>query len=50
MGYGLSEGGGRWCGSLGANSRSRFGGWFRAGAKNEGMKGGGESAAEMRPR
>ena len=47
---GLSEGGSRWCDSLGAINRSRFGGWFRARAKEEGMKGGGASAAGMRPR
>ena len=47
---GLSEGGSRWCDSLGAINRSRFGGWFRARAKEEGMKGGGASAAGMRPK
>ena len=47
---GLSEGGSRWCDSLGAINRSRFGGWFRARVKEAGMKGGGESAEEMRPK
>ena len=47
---GLSECGSRWCDSLGAINRSRFGGGLRARAKEEGMKGGGESAAGMRPK
>ena len=47
---GLSEGGSRWCDSLGANNRSRFGGGHRARANEEGMKGVDESVAGMRPK
>ena len=46
-GYGLLEGDSRWCDRLGANSRSRFGGWFRAGAEEAGMKGWRERAADI---
>ena len=46
MGYGLSEGGSRWRDRLGAINRSRFGGWFRARVKEEGMTGGGNADKE----